>query len=266
MMADATRNGPRLCGVIHLPPLPSSPRFAGRFSAVVDAAVADARTLATAGFDGVIVENYGDAPFAREGVGPATIAAMTACARAVAEAAPELALGINVLRNDAAAALGIAAATGAVLVRINVHAGARLTDQGIVQGNAYETLRLRRELGLEAVELWCDVAVKHSASLADRPLDEEAQELADRALADAVLLTGSATGSPVRGQDLLSVRHAVAVKVVVASGMTLDNLELAREADGVVVGSSLRASGRAGDPIDPDRAAAFADRYRAAPG
>ena len=55
-------------------------------------------------------------------------------------------MGINVLRNDAQAAMGIAAASGASFVRVNVLSGAMLTDQGLIEGQAAELLRLRRQL------------------------------------------------------------------------------------------------------------------------
>ncbi|MBW2526433.1 MAG: BtpA/SgcQ family protein [Deltaproteobacteria bacterium] len=264
MVPKTASSTPRLCGVIHLRPLPSSPRFDGSLGGVIAAAIADARALVAAGFDSLMVENFGDAPFVPGSVEPVTVAAMTACVREVQAVAPGVAIGINVLRNDARAALSIAAATDARMVRINVHSGARVTDQGLLEGRAHDTLRLRRALSLGHVALWCDVAVKHSAPLADRPLGEEARELCERALADAVLLTGSATGSPVRVQDLLSVRQSVPAPVLIASGMDLDNVDLCHHADGVIVGSSLRASGRAGDPIDPDRAQAFAEAFQRA--
>lgn len=252
---------PRLIGVIHLPALPSSPRFDGDVAAIVARCHREALLLQDAGFEGVIVENFGDVPFLPGRVDPATVAAMTACALAVRAAAPRLAIGINVLRNDAWSALGIAAATGASMVRVNVHSGARVTDQGLVQGEAHVTARRRRELGLPGVSLLCDVAVKHSAPLGDRPLAEEAHDVAARGLADAVLLTGSATGRPARAQDLLAVAQAVEVPVLVASGATPENLASLRPAHGVIVGSWLRQSGRAGDPIDADRARQFADAF-----
>src|SRR5690606_23025241 len=149
----------RLLGVIHLAPLPGSPRASADLAEVAAQAARDARTLAEAGYDGMIVENFGDAPFARGSVAPVTVAAMTRCALAAREAAPALALGVNVLRNDAEAALAVAAAADASMVRINVHTGARLTDQGIVTGEAYTTLRARRALGLSDLRLLCDVAV-----------------------------------------------------------------------------------------------------------
>jgi membrane complex biogenesis BtpA family protein len=254
---------PRLVGVIHLRPLPGSPRYGGDLSSVVASAARDAEALANAGFDGVVVENYGDAPFEPGAVAPVTVAAMTRCALAVRVAAPTLALGVNVLRNDAESALAIAVATGAAFVRVNVHSGARVTDQGVIEGRAHATLRLRKALGAEAVALFCDVDVKHSAPLARRPIVEEALELTERGGADAVLVTGSGTGVGVATGDLGSVASAVRTPVFVASGATVATLPSLGAAYGVIVGSCLRASGHAGDPIDPGLARAFAKAFRA---
>lgn len=253
---------PTLVGVIHLPALPGSPRFEGSLSAVVASAARDAKALDAAGFDGIIVENFGDAPFVPDRVAPVTVAAMTACAIAVRAAAPSVGLGINVLRNDAEAALAVAVASSAEAVRINVHTGARVTDQGLVQGRAHETLRLRRALDAERIALLCDVDVKHSAPLAARPIDEEAHDLAGRGLADAVLVTGSGTGRGVATTDLTAVLAAVTIPVLVASGVTLETIGDVAAAHGVIVGSCLRASGRAGDPVDGELARRFAEAYR----
>ncbi|APR84351.1 photosystem I biogenesis protein BtpA [Minicystis rosea] len=257
------RTIPSLIGVIHLPPLPESPRYGGDLAAVVASAASDAKVLAEAGFDGVMVENFGDAPFVPGRVSPVTVAAMTACAIAVRAAAPGLALGINVLRNDAEAALSIAVAAAADLVRVNVHTGSRVTDQGLIEGRAHETLRLRRALGAERIALLCDVDVKHSAPLAARPIGEEAHDLAERGLADGVLVTGSGTGRGAARHDLEAVLGAVRVPVLVASGVTETTLAEVRAAHGAIVGSCLRASGRAGDPIDGAIARRFAEAFRA---
>ncbi len=255
---------PALVGVIHLPALPTSPRYGGDWPAVLEQSRADAVALAEAGFEAAVVENYGDVPFEPDRASPTTIACMTACAIAVRKAAPQLSLGVNVLRNDAAAALGVALAAGGDFVRVNVHSGARLTDQGIVQGKAHATLRLRQQMGAEHVQLLCDVAVKHSAPLAPQSLAEQTHDLVDRGLADAVLVTGSATGQAVEPADLTAVVEASRVPVLLASGVRHDELGLAISAHGVIVGSCLRADGRAGGPVDPARARAFVDAFRAA--
>jgi uncharacterized protein len=256
----------RLVGVIHLPPLPGSPRFGGSVDEIVRGTRDDAAILERAGFDLAMVENFGDAPFFADSVPAVTVSAMTACALAVREAAPKLALGINVLRNDVASAIAVARVVGAACVRVNVHTGARITDQGIVQGRAAETLRLRSALGAEAVSIWADVDVKHAAPITARDVREEAKEVRERALADAVLVTGAATGARVDRAKLVAVRNAVlGCPVYVASGATVSDLEaLAASCDGVIVGSALRKGGRAGGPIDDRAARSFADAFRKA--
>ena len=107
---------PALYGVIHLRALPGSPNYAGDLSAIASACARDANALADAGFEAVIVENYGDVPFTPGKVSPVTVAAMTRCCLAARVAAPTLALGINVLRNDAEAALAVAVAVGAAFL------------------------------------------------------------------------------------------------------------------------------------------------------
>lgn len=250
-----------LIGVIHLRPLPGSPGFAGDVAAVAAACARDAHALGDAGFDGIIVENYGDAPFEPGAVSPVTVAAMTRCALAARVAAPTLTLGINVLRNDPEAALSIAVASGAAMVRVNVHVGARLTDQGLIQGQAHKTLRLRRALGADHVRLLCDVDVKHSAPLAPRPLAEETSDLVARGGADAVLVTGSGTGRSVNLRDLDEVIRAAGVPVLVASGVSEGALAAIKRAHGVIVGSALRADGKAGGPVDPGLAKRFAEAF-----
>lgn len=254
---------PSLLGVIHLPPLPGSPRSTGDLGPCRDRAHHEARLLEAAGYDGVVIENFGDAPFFPAEVDPITVAAMTACAIAARDGGKSLSLGVNVLRNDARSALAIAIAARADFIRVNVHTGARVTDQGLVQGLAHETLRERRALSAERVRLFADVDVKHSAPLAARPIGEEAHDTAERGLADAVLVTGSGTGRAASERDLEAVVRAVSVPVYVASGVTIETLAHVRLAHGVIVGSALRASGRAGDPIDRDLAARFADAFRA---
>jgi membrane complex biogenesis BtpA family protein len=261
--AAATRKS-QLVGVVHLPALPGSPRALESLANIARGAAEDARVLAAAGYDAVIVENFGDAPFFAARVPPVTVAAMTVCALAVRDAAPGLALGVNVLRNDGEAALSIAACVGASFVRINVLTGARVTDQGIVQGEAASIARLRLALCAD-VALWADVDVKHSAPLgAPRPLVQEVEDLTKRALADVVLVTGQGTGKGVDLEKLEAVADASDKPVLVASGATLEMLSpLAGICDGIVVGSALREGGRAGGRIAPDLAKAFADAFRA---
>ena len=238
---------PGVIGMVHLPPLPGSPRWDGDWTAVLEAARTDAEALAAGGVGGVMVENFLDAPFYPDRVPPVTIAAMTRAVLAVAEAAGGLPVGVNVLRNDAVAALSVAAATGAAFIRINVHVGAAVTDQGLISGRAWQTMRLRRELGTE-VGVLADVRVKHARPLAERPVTEEVRDLRLRGLADGVIVTGAATGSAADPELVREVRAAVpGCPVLVGSGVDADSApQLAAVADGVIVGTSLKESDAGG--------------------
>ena len=246
---------PVIIAVVHLAPLPGAPLFGGDFAAVRARALEEARQLQAGGADALIVENFGDTPFFPEHVPAVTVAAMAVVA-AELRAAVDLPLGINVLRNDARAALSVAAVAGAAFIRVNVHSGARVTDQGVLQGRAYETMRERALLGAAQVAVFADVHVKHSAALAERPLIEEAAELTHRAMADAVLVTGIGTGSAPHPDRVAELRAALPhAALLVASGVTPENAKvLLRHADGCIVGSALKHGGDARRGVDLERA------------
>ncbi|NCO37221.1 MAG: phosphorybosylanthranilate isomerase [Armatimonadetes bacterium CG_4_10_14_3_um_filter_66_18] len=239
--------------MVHLPPLPGAPDASLTMAELIGFACRDAEVAQAAGADGVLVENYGDIPFFKDGVPAVTIAAMATIVTHVRQAVT-IPVGVNVLRNDACAALSIAAATGAGFIRVNVHCGARVTDQGIIEGRAAETLRLRRDLGAN-VAILADVAVKHSAPLGPEQLAQLARDTAYRGHADALIVTGSGTGAPVDLDALRIVRQAVPDRpLYLGSGVTDDNVAaLLNQADGVIVGTSVKEGGLTGNPLDPAR-------------
>ncbi len=229
---------------------------------VVESAVLDARALTEGGCDAIIVENFGDAPFFAGPVPPESIAALAMAVCAVREVAGERSIGVNVLRNDVRAALGIAAVTNSGFVRVNVHTGAMVTDQGLIQGDAAATIRERERLCPD-VQVFADVHVKHAAPLAASSIEESAVETLGRGRADAVILSGVATGAPVDVTELERVRERAAqARILIGSGLTLDNApELLRFADGAIVGTYLKRDGQLANPVDVDRVKRLKDRF-----
>jgi uncharacterized protein len=131
-----------------------------------------------------------------------------------------------------------------------------VADQGTIEGQAHRTLRRRRELDLEQLGILADLRVKHAAPLAARDLVDEARDLRLRGLADALIVSGAATGLPADPRALQAVREALPdCPLLVGSGVTLDNaMELLTTADAVIVGTSLKGEqGR----IDPERVRAL---------
>jgi membrane complex biogenesis BtpA family protein len=247
-----------LIGVVHLRPLPGAPRWAGDLEKVIRLAVNDARAYESGGADALVVENFGDVPFTKGRVGPATIAAMAAAGRAV-RAAVKLSLGFNVLRNDARAALGLCAACGGAFIRVNVHTGAMLTDQGLIEGNAFDTLRYKKAICPEA-QVFADVHVKHAVPLGDWKIDDSARDTMERGLADALIVSGAGTGLAADVADVERVRLACPdARILLGSGVTIANArDFLALADGFIVGTSLKVGGKLDNPVDSKRVAALA--------
>ncbi len=251
-----------IIGVVHLLPLPTSPLWGGSLKTVINRAEREATALASGGVDGIIIENFFDAPFTKERVDPAVVSAMSLIIHRLKQMVM-LPMGINVLRNDAHSGLAIATCTGAQFIRVNVLTGVMATDQGLIEGCAHELLRYRRELGSE-VKIFADVLVKHARPLSSPNLTVAVQDTIERGLADAVILSGWATGSPPSLEDLeLAKAAAGSTPVFVGSGADLDNVaKLMQAADGVIVSSSLKRHGKRDQPIDPNRVSRFVEATR----
>jgi len=247
----------RIIGMLHVPALPGSPLNKLDFSAIVDWVLSDADALARGGVSAFMIENFGDAPFYPKSVPAHTVAYMTALSREVRRSF-KLPLGINLLRNDAESALAVASAAAAAFIRVNVHTGARVTDQGVIEGSAHATLRYRKFLGAD-VKIFADADVKHSAPVAKRGMRIEVEELLSRGCADAVIVTGAATGHTTSLDDLKTAKEAAGLAPVFAgSGVDASNVaDVMRIADGAIVGTAFKKDGVTTNPVEFDRVKAF---------
>lgn len=250
--------------MVHLAPLPGAPRFQGSLVEVVDEAVDRAVTLVDAGFEGLIVENFGDAPFFAGSVPPETVAAMTRCVVSVADAV-DVPFGVNVLRNDARAAIAVAAATGAAFIRVNVLTGSMHTDQGPIVGDAALVARDRARLS-PGTAVWADVFVKHAVPPPGTTLEQSALDTWERGGADALVISGTGTGHAPDEERLSRIAAAVpAAPLVVGSGVDPDNVaRFGAKAQHLVVGTCLERDGAPGAPLDAARIERFMDAARAA--
>ena len=206
------------------------------------------------GVDALIVENFGDAPFFKERVPAETVSALALAVERVRAEVGQLPVGVNVLRNDARAALGLCATTSASFLRVNVHVGAMVTDQGVIEGRAAETLRERARLAPDAV-LLADVHVKHATPLGAESLVEAARETFERGAADALVISGVRTGAAPDPNALADVREAVpGAPLWIGSGLGLENAaQLLKHADCAIVGTALKKNGRVGEAVELER-------------
>jgi len=251
-------------GMVHLGPLPGSPGFHGSFEDILTSAARDAAVLTETGFDAIMIENFGDSPFFSDDVPKITVAAM---ARAVNEirSHTHLPLGVNILRNDALAALAVAATCGASFIRVNVLSGTMHTDQGTITGRAAELARLRTIVAPH-VEVYADVFVKHATPPTGITITLSAADTYRRGGADALIVSGTVTGAPADLEQFARVRAAVPeARILAGSGASAGTIgAILEHADGAIVGTSIKVDGVTTAPADPVRAAAFMKAARGA--
>ena len=249
-----------LIGVVHLPALPGDPEYDGRsLDDIIQFALTDAKNIVEGGIKAVIIENFGSAPFPKgtreQPMPPHHLAIMSIVAHELRKVYPELTLGINCLRNDAQAAMGIAVAVGAQFIRVNVLSGAYVTDQGIIEGDAYGLLRYRQLLNANPIAILADVLVKHATPLAPLSATDATKDTLLRGHADAVIVTGSGTGEPVDRRTLEDVfRAADGMPVLLGSGTKPETLpNYASFIKGAIVGTALKVNGKVQNPVDIER-------------
>lgn len=254
-----------LVGMVHVGALPGTPRGAQSVEQLVREAVQEVRCLAEGGCDAILVENMNDLPYLRREVGPEVVASMTAVCRAI-KAVTDLPCGVQVLAGANEAALAVALAAGFEFIRAEAFVFGHLADEGWIDACAGPLLRYRKQIGAEGVAVWADVKKKHSAHAmtADVSLAETVRA-AEFFGADAVIVTGEATGRQASTADLSSARGATRLPVVVGSGVTEENAAaMLQHADAVIVGSALKKGGHWSGPAELDRVRAVASAVRSA--
>lgn len=253
------KNDHLLVGMVHVGALPGTPQAAQPVPALAKQAALEARQLETAGFDVIIVENMHDLPYLKREVGAEIVAGMTRVCQAVREAV-DLPLGVQILAGANRAALAVALACEAQFIRAEGFVFSHVADEGLMEtADAAPLLRERRRIGADQIAVWADIKKKHSshAITADVNLADTAHA-AEFSGADALIVTGTATGVATEADDLIQAGQGTSLPVVVGSGLTPQNLPgLWSHAQAFIVGSWIKRDGDWRQAVDAKRAAEF---------
>lgn len=242
---------------IHLLPTLGSHQYDGNIEKIYETAISDAKIFLKNHVDALIVENFRDGPFFPKNVPPETIATIAGVAREIIKIS-DIPVGIAVLRNDAEGALAIAAAVNAQFIRVNVHVGAVLSEQGIIEGNCYKTLRLRENLKSK-IQIYADVHVKHSKPLVYPDIVDEVKDASARA--DGIIVSGAKTGIETDSNKLYQAKENTEKPVLIGSGVTPENIEkIYSMSDGFIVGSYFKNEGKGHNPVDEKRVEKFMNK------
>ncbi|MDG2422496.1 MAG: BtpA/SgcQ family protein [Phycisphaerales bacterium] len=247
-------SGGLLIGMVHLRALPGTPRHEHPLHEIERIALHEAMALADAGFDAILIENMHDLPYMNRHVGPEIVSSMSRIA-AVIRSAVDCPIGIQVLAGANQAALAIAHCCGLDFIRAEAFVHAHVADEGLMNADAAELLRERKRLGAEHVAIIADICKKHAshAITADLTLEDHANA-AMFCGADAVIVTGKATGEPVDSAELRNLQEGCELPVLVGSGATAETIPgLLKYANGVIIGSDLKVDGKWDNDLDPKR-------------
>ncbi len=237
-------------GVVHLPPLPGSPRFEN-LDRVKRRAIHDAKRLAEGGIDGLIVENYGDQPFNKE-ASKMTVSALSVICSDIKDVFKGP-IGVNVLRNDWKSALSISQVLDLSFVRINVYTGCHSTPSGYIEGKAGKIERFRDQFNMK-VFILADIDVKHAESIYPEDISSTAKDAAGRGNADGLIVTGDRTGEKVDIDELKAAKRDVEVPVLAGSGVDDKNIQkILTNSDGAIIGTYFKEDEITSNRVSSDR-------------
>jgi uncharacterized protein len=131
--------------------------------------------------DGLIIENFHDAPYPQGPMDTAGAIAMAMLTRRIKQFT-SLPIGISVLQNDPETALAIAVNVGAQFIRVSVMSGALLTDSGVINNRYNNLLHYQSLLKADLPPLLADISLNHlgpgrQGSTASQTLKEAAKSL-----------------------------------------------------------------------------------------
>ncbi|MEM0441085.1 MAG: BtpA/SgcQ family protein [Candidatus Caldarchaeum sp.] len=247
------KNPKPIIAMIHLPPLPGSPRYAGAaMEDIIEYALRDAELLKAGEVDGLQVENIGDYPYLKpDEIGHETTAFLAVVAREIRKATG-MPVGICCLANGVIQAMAACVASGARWVRAAEWANAYIADEGFVEAIAHKALRYRANLRAYDVKVFADVHVKHGSHfiISDRPFEEQVADV-EFFDADAIIVSGTRTGAETPLERVVKAKQATSLPVLIGSGLNATNAEtLLKVADGAIVGSYMRKDGVFWNPVE----------------
>jgi len=244
--------------MVHVQALPGTPQNRFSMNEIIQRALNDAKVLEQGGIDAIMIENMHDRPYLNRKVGPEITAAMTALAVEIRKIV-KLPLGIQILAGANKEALSVALAAGFDFIRAEGFVFGHLADEGMMNSDAADLLRFRKQIEAEHIQIYTDIKKKHSShSISSDVTIAEMAKAAEFFLSDGVIVTGNATGEKASKEELCSVKAAVKLPLLIGSGIDANNLkEYWDLANAFIVGSSLKIDGNWINDVDPVRVAEF---------
>lgn len=248
MEFDFSNGKKLLIGMVHLLPLPGTFKSENTINKVIERAIEDAKALQECGFGAILVENEDLCSSPKMTKVQFAGMSMVTCAVRNAVSVP---VGVTCGCANYEESLSIALACGCDFIRTPIFVDTLLNYNGIISPCSSQLIAYRKQIGAENVKVLADVQVKHYHMVDKNIPIAESASWAQRQGADAIIVTGVCTGVETKTEDIMSVKKAITIPVVVGSGVNCNNIKnQAQYADMMIVGTFIRKGGKMDAPID----------------
>lgn len=255
------KSGKPIIGVIHLKALPGTPKNTLDSSNIIAEALKEADIYKKAGIDAIIIENMHDVPYLKGSVGHEISTLMAVIAYLVKQQT-DLIVGIQILAAANKEALAAAKASGINFIRAEGFVFAQTADEGIIQAQAGDLLRYRKQIDAESIAVFTDIKKKHSSHAITQDLSLlDTARAARFFLSDGLIITGDRTGMAASIDELKTLNDRIDSPLIVGSGITIENVaDYIPICDAMIVGSYFKDKGYWENDLNYDRVAGFMER------
>lgn len=250
-----------IIGMVHVQALPGAPKNILDSSQILDKAIEEARTYQKAGIDSIMIENMHDIPYLKGSVGHEISSMMTLVAYLVKQET-NLPVGIQILAAANKEALAAAKASNIDFIRAEGFVFAHTADEGIIEAQAGDLLRYRKQIDADSVAIFTDIKKKHSSHAITNDVSlVDTAKAARFFLSDGVIITGSHTGSSASVDELKALKDTIDFPVIVGSGVTANNvLDYLPISDAMIIGSYFKEGGYWKNELSYDRVVDFMEK------
>lgn len=247
-----------IIGMIHVDALPGTPNFKGSIKDIINKAINEAQIYLDAGINSIIIENMHDVPYLNRKVGPEITSLMSIIGYEIKNKT-NFPIGIQILAGANKEALACAKSAGIDFIRAEGFVFAHVADEGIINSDAGELLRYKKNIDAKDILIFTDIKKKHSSHnlTADVSIEETAKA-AEFFLSDGIILTGTSTGKEADLNELKAVKKISKLPVIIGSGITEMNVESYLPfCDAMIVGSFFKENGNWKNKVEKKRVELF---------
>lgn len=247
-----------IIGMIHVDPLPGTPKYKGKVKSIIDKAIVEAKMYKENGIDSIAIENMHDVPYLNKLAGHEISTLMSIIGYEI-KLKTNLPIGIQILAGANVQAIASANSAGLDFIRAEGFVFSHVADEGIINSDAAEILRYRKSIGANDILVFTDIKKKHSShNITSDVSIEETAHAAEFFLSDGLIVTGVATGKEADLNEIKSVKKNVKIPVIIGSGVNENNLEKYLPfCDAMIIGSYFKKNGNWKNTIDATRVKSF---------